>query len=73
MSDQDHNENLRDLASMFVLNALVSKYDYFHLADASLQSKLGTLSYELADSLLAAKVPQSGIASVKRRKRNDAE
>jgi hypothetical protein len=31
------------------------------------------LSYELAGSLLAAKAPQSGIASVKRRKRNDAE
>jgi hypothetical protein len=73
MSDQDHNENLRDLASMFLMNALVSKYNYLELTQADLQSKLGALSYELADSLLAAKNPQAGITSVKRRKRNDAD
>ncbi len=73
MSDQDHNENLRDLASMFVMNGLVVEYTQAQLMDRQLQNQLGVLSYELADALMAAKYPQTGITSVKRRKRNDAD
>lgn len=68
MSDQDHNENLRDLAAMFAMNGLIAKYTASQLGNPEFQDRIGIQSYELADSLAAAKNPKAGITSVKRRK-----
>jgi hypothetical protein len=73
MSDQDHNENLLDLAAMFAMNGLIEKHSLTQLMQPQFQESLGTTAYALAEALLAAKHPKSGITSVKRRKRNDTE
>lgn len=68
MSDQDHNENLRDLSAMFAMNGLIAKYTATQLGNPEIQARIGVEAYELADSLAAAKNPKAGITSVKRRK-----
>jgi hypothetical protein len=70
MSDQDHNENLRDLAAMFALQAVIAKCTE-DLNEPEVQNRMGLLAYELSDSLMSAKHPPSGIVSVKRRKKNE--
>jgi hypothetical protein len=71
MSDQDHNENLRDLAAMFAMNGLIAKYTVTQLANPEFQARIGIEAYELSDALASAKNPQTGIVSVRGRKKND--
>jgi hypothetical protein len=67
---EDHQENLRDLAAMFALNALVSKHTWLELRSSETKDALGIEAYELADALLNAKGMVSvGIASAKRKRK----
>ena len=69
MSD-DHQENLRDLAAMFALNALISKHTWLELRSPQTKDALGIEAYELADGLLNAKAGAGvGIASAKRKRK----
>jgi len=69
MSD-DHHENLRDLAAMFALNALIQRPDV-SITSSSERNNLCVSAYEWADSLLSAKegVVGVGIASAKRKRK----
>jgi hypothetical protein len=68
MSD-DNQENLRDLAAMFALTALINKHTWLELRASETKDALGIEAYELADALLGAKAGVSvGIASAKRKR-----
>ena len=68
--NDDHHENLRDLAAMFALNALISKHTWLELRSSGQKEALGIEAYELADALLNAKgVVSVGIASAKRKRK----
>jgi len=69
MSDE-HNENLRDLAAMFALSALIQRPDVSIVSSGD-RNNLCMSAYEWADSLLSAKegVVGVGIASAKRKRK----
>lgn len=69
MSD-DHHENLRDLAAMFALNALIQKSEE-SAASSDARTNLCVTAYEWADSLMSVKdgLVGVGIASAKRKRK----
>ncbi len=68
MSDS-HQENLRDLAAMFALFSVASKYPLDALEDKATQQHIGITAFELADAFLSAREPVIGIASAKRKRK----
>lgn len=67
----EHEQNLRDLAAMFALNALASRCSIKTLPDHTVN--ITRLAYELADEMMNARQPEvidEGIASIKKVKRN---
>jgi len=67
---EDHNENLRDLAAMFALSALIQRPET-SLLSSDVRADVCVLAYKWADSLLSVKegVVGVGIASAKRKRK----
>lgn len=62
----DDQENLRDLAAMLALTALIQKYTGLELRSSEIKNALCIEAYGFADALLIAKAGVSvGIASVR--------
>ena len=69
MSD-DHHDNLRDLAAMFALNALIQRPEV-SLLSSDVRTDVCVSAYKWADSLMLAKdgLTGVGIASAKRKRK----
>jgi hypothetical protein len=69
MSD-DHHDNLRDLAAMFALNALIQRPEV-SLLSSDVRTDVCVSAYKWADSLMSAKdgLAGIGIASAKRKRK----
>jgi hypothetical protein len=69
MSD-DHHDNLRDLAAMFALSALIQRPEV-SLLSSDVRTDVCVSAYKWADSLMSAKdgLTGVGIASVKRKRK----
>ena len=69
MSD-DHHDNLRDLAAMFALNALIQRPEV-SLLSSDVRTDVCVSAYKWADSLMSAKdgLTGVGIASAKRKRK----
>jgi hypothetical protein len=66
----DHHENLRDLAAMFALNALIQRPE-ISLVSSDVRTDVCVSAYKWADSLMSAKdgLAGIGIASAKRKRK----
>ncbi len=67
----EHEENLRDLASMFAMNALIQKHTVTQLNDEETVQRIADISIAFGDAIIQAKQPKNGIVAVKRRKKDD--
>ena len=68
--NEEHQENLRDLAAMFALNALIQRPE-ISLVSSDVRTDVCISAYKWADSLMSAKdeLAGIGIASVKRKRK----
>jgi|TARA_R110000822_G_scaffold5433_1_gene23174 hypothetical protein len=68
--NEEHQENLRDLAAMFALNALIQRPE-ISLVSSDVRTDVCVSAYKWADSLMSAKdeLAGIGIASVKRKRK----
>ena len=68
--NDDHHENLRDLAAMFALNALIQRPE-ISLVSSDVRTDVCVSAYKWADSLMSAKdgLAGIGIASAKRKRK----
>lgn len=66
----DHHDNLRDLAAMFALNALIQRPE-ISLLSSDVRTDVCVSAYKWADSLMSAKdgLAGIGIASAKRKRK----
>ncbi len=53
--NEEHQENLRDLAAMFALNALIQRPEISLASSAERRANLCMSAYEWADSLMSTK------------------
>jgi len=65
----EHNDNLRDLAVMFAMNAVASTHTPDELSKEEVQQEIIDNSFALADLYMQGRSPTTGIVSIKRRKK----
>ena len=67
--NEEHNENLRDLAVMFAMNAVASTHKPDALSNEGVQQQIIDNAFALADLYMQGRLPTTGIVSIKRRKK----
>lgn len=64
----ENEENLRDLSAMFAMTGLLMQGRNYKS-----EVNLASVAFEIADQYMAARKPESGIAAIKKRKKDVPE